>query len=90
VNLKGDGMNRRQAAQQRQKRMYVGPRQLHLATSDIGEFVENLHADSTAITNGGLGLISLYRIARRNVEEEDVGVEEVTWHYLKIFDRVAR
>lgn len=70
-------MNRQQAAQHRQKRMRIAPRQLHLATSDIGEFVENLHADSTATTNGSLGLISLYRIARRNVEE-DVGVEEAT------------
>jgi hypothetical protein len=46
-------------------------------------------ADRTATTNDGLGSISLYRIARREVDE-GVGVEEVTWHYLKIFDWGAR
>jgi hypothetical protein len=69
-------MNRQQAPQYRQKRMCVGPRQLHLAASDIGEFVENLHADGPATSDGSLRPISLYRIARRNAEEH-VGVEEV-------------
>jgi|GraSoi2013_115cm_1033766.scaffolds.fasta_scaffold48333_2 hypothetical protein len=31
-----------------QKGMRIGPGHLHLSADDVGEFVENLHADRTA------------------------------------------
>jgi hypothetical protein len=51
------GVDGQQAAQQGQKGMGVGPRHPHLAAGDIGEFVENLHADRAATADQRLGKI---------------------------------
>ena len=53
-------MDREQATQQGEKRMRVGPGHPHLAARDVGELVENLHADRAAGGDGRFGTLSAF------------------------------
>ena len=48
VDLNGKRVNRQQTAKHFQKRVRIGPGHLHLPARDIGDLVENLHADRIA------------------------------------------
>jgi len=79
VCLDSDRLDGQQAAQHGQKRMDVRPRHQHLAAYDIGQFVQNLHADRPAIANDRLRTIGFHGVAGGDLDE-DVGVEEATGH----------
>jgi hypothetical protein len=68
-----------QAAECRQQRMDIRPCHPHLTARNIGQFVQNLHADHASIANDRLCTISLHGVAGREVNQ-DVGVEEATGH----------
>jgi hypothetical protein len=63
VGLDCERMNRQQTAQHGQQRMGVNPGHLHRSARDIGEFIENLHANRPASGDGRLGPIRLLHIA---------------------------
>jgi hypothetical protein len=72
-------MNRQPAAQHGQKRMRVGPRHLHLPARDVGQFVEDLHADRAAGGDGRFDTVGLRGISEVRWRRK-LGVEKASGH----------
>ena len=70
MRLDADGMNGEKFAQRRQKLMRLFPGEAHLATCDIGEFVQHLHADRAALSDKPLRNIRFLRVARSEIDQK--------------------
>ena len=63
MHLHGERMNRQHRTERVQKGVRLGSGHLHLPARDVGNLVENLHADGAAASHGGFGSVDLRCIA---------------------------